>query len=52
MVAARGRNDATHLGPLASKRFGIDQAASELEGAGRRVILVLDSHLGASALGH
>ena len=45
MVAARGRDDARDLGTLAPEAIEVDQAAAHLEGAGGRVVLVLDPDL-------
>src|SRR5262249_53759135 len=45
VIAAGGRNDARHIGSLALQPIGIDEAATHLERAGRRVVLVLDDHM-------
>jgi hypothetical protein len=44
VVAAGGADDAAHGGLLARQRLEVGQAAAHLEGAGRRVVLVLDPH--------
>ena len=49
VVAARRRDDAGDIGALARKTFDIDQAAAQLEGAGWRVVLVLDPDIRAAA---
>src|SRR5215472_12905329 len=49
MIAARCRDDAAHMRPLAPQPFGVDQTTAYLEGTVRRVVLVLDPHLGAGA---
>ena len=50
VVAARRRDDARHLRALAPQAVDVDQPAADLEGAGRRVVLVLDPDLGAERL--
>ena len=49
MIAARGRDDALDLRPLASQPIHVDHAAAHLERANRRVILMLDEDIGARA---
>ena len=44
VVAAGGADDAGHLGPLTNEPIHVHQAATHLEGADRRVVLVLDHH--------
>ena len=49
MVAAGRADHAAHMRPLALQAFHVDQPAAHLEGAGRRVVLVLHPDLGAAA---
>ena len=42
MIAARGRNNARRVRPLALQPLEIDQAAAHLEGSDGRVVLMLD----------
>ncbi|MGY4430270.1 hypothetical protein ACVWWO_002747 [Bradyrhizobium sp. F1.13.1] len=51
MIAARRRDDARNVRPFALQPIEIDQPAAHLEGACRRVILVLDEDLRAEPLG-
>ena len=50
MIAARRRDDALDLRPLALEPIEIDDAAAHLEGASGRVVLVLDHDIDTSAL--
>ncbi len=47
MVAARGGDDALHLGMFALEAVHVHEAAADLERAHRRVVLVLHPHRGA-----
>ena len=51
MVASRRRDDPTHIRPLTAQPLGIDETTAHFEGAGGRVVFVLDPHFGAGALG-
>ena len=51
VIAARGRDNPGCRGPLALEPIDIDKPAAHLEGAGRRVVLVLDDNIGAEPLG-
>ena len=50
MVAARGSHHATQFRSALDQRVHVDQATAHLEGAQRRVILVLDPRFGAQRL--
>ena len=50
VIAACGRDDAAHVRPFAAQAFRVEQPAAQLEGAGRRVVLVFHPDFGATAL--
>ena len=50
VIAARGGDDPGRIRPLALQPVEIDQPAPHLEGADRRVVLVLDHDIGAEPL--
>ena len=51
VIAAGRAHDADGVGPRTLEPVGIDEPAAHLEGAGRRVVLVLDHDLGAGERG-
>ena len=51
VIAAGRADDADDVGPRALEPVHIDEPAAHLEGAGRRVVLVLDHDLGAGRRG-
>ena len=50
VIAARGGNDSGRIRPLPLQPVEIDQPAAHLEGADRRVVLVLDHDASAEPL--
>jgi len=50
VIAARCRNDTGDMGPLALQPLQIDEPSAHLEGAGGRMVLVLDDHLHPKSL--
>ena len=50
MIAARGRNHAANTARARRRCIDVDEPAAHLEGADRRVVLVLDPDLAAAAL--
>jgi hypothetical protein len=51
MIAARGRDNPRHFCPRALQTVHVDDAATHLEGASRRVVLVLHPHFAPGPLG-
>src|SRR5262249_29037421 len=51
MIAARGRDDPGHSCPRALQIFHVDDAAAYLEGASRRMVLVLHPHFASGPFG-
>src|SRR5262249_17510432 len=51
MIAARRRDDPGYCGLRALQIVHVDDPATDLEGAGRRVVLVLHPHFAPGALG-
>src|SRR4029077_7586599 len=51
VIAARGRNQPFCLRMLTLETFDIDKPATHLEGAGRRVVLMLDDDARTQPLG-